>query len=189
MLRSVLSRVGVGAALVLTAAACTGPQAGSAGPAANPCAGKNPCAAKQRGAPRDATAEAALQVYRGWKKVNEAPVLSQTHGNRFVFTYVNPTAARAALSGAFPFPVGAVLAKESFENDGGKAGPKGPLFVMEKRARGYDPERNDWHYAMLNPDVSWPWRATVGRRARPRSAPAATAWRGSTTSSLAMARS
>jgi len=69
-----------------------------------------------------------------------------------VFTYVNPTAARAALSGAFPFPVGAVLAKESFENDGGKAGPKGPLFVMEKRARGYDPERNDWHYAMLNPD-------------------------------------
>jgi len=100
----------------------------------------------------DKVAETTWKVYRGWKKVNDKPVLSETHGNRWVFTYLNKPAEGAALAGKFPFPPGAVLAKESFENEGGKPGAKGPLFLMEKRKKGYDAANNDWHYAVVNPD-------------------------------------
>ncbi|MBI2219511.1 MAG: hypothetical protein HYU51_19715 [Candidatus Rokubacteria bacterium] len=31
-----------------------------------------------------------------------------------------------------------MLAKESFENEGGKPGARGPPFIMEKRKKGYD---------------------------------------------------
>jgi len=100
----------------------------------------------------DKVAETTWKVYRGWRKVNDKPVLSATHGNRFVFTYLNKKAESSGLAGKFPFPDGTVLAKESFENEGGKPGAKGPLFIMEKRKKGYDPANNDWHYAIINPD-------------------------------------
>ena len=100
---------------------------------------------------KDPVAEAAFKQYKDWKKVNTAPVLSATHGNRYVFTYLNKTAEPAGLQGTFPFPVGAVLAKESFEGQDGKPGPQGPLFIMEKRAKGYDRGHADWHYAVVDP--------------------------------------
>jgi len=101
---------------------------------------------------QDPVATATAKQYRTWRKVNDAPVLSATHGNRHVFTFVNRKAEVAALSGRFPFPVGAILAKESFEDQGGRPGAKGPLFVMEKRAKGYDAAHGDWHYAVVAPD-------------------------------------
>lgn len=116
----------------------------------NPCAA-NPCA-KPTAAVGDKAAEAVFKAYKGWKKVNEKPGLSETHGNRWVFTYLNKPAEGPGLVGKFPFPPGAVLAKESFENQGGKLGARGPLFIMEKRRRGYDTANNDWHYAVVNPD-------------------------------------
>ena len=127
--------------------------------AKNPCTAKNPCAAKKNpcaaksgaAAVRDAKAQATFKDYKSWKKVNTEGVLSATHGNRYVFTYLNKTAEPAGLNGKFPFPPGAVLAKESFENQGGKPGEKGPLFIMEKRAKGYDAQNADWHYAMVDP--------------------------------------
>lgn len=119
---------------------------------ANARDGKQPCAAQPAATVKDKAAEAAFKEYKGWKKVNDQPVLSETHGNRWVFTYLNKKAAAAGLAGKFPFPRGAVLAKESFENEGGKPGLRGPLFVMEKRGKGYDPANDDWHYAVVNPD-------------------------------------
>ena len=119
--------------------------------AANPCAAKNPCGARPAAAVKDPVAEAAFKQYKKWKKVNTAPVLSATHGNRYVFTYLNKTAEPAGLQGRFPFPKGAVLAKESFEGRDGKPGPQGPLFIMEKRGAGYDREHADWHYAIVEP--------------------------------------
>ncbi len=129
---------------------------------ANPCAAKgasqapagaNPCAGKTASAPaRDKVAATTFKHFREWRKVNDKAVLSATHGNRWVFTHVNPKAETAGLAGQFPFPPGAVLAKESFENADGKPGAKGPLFIMEKRKGGYDSANNDWHYAMVSPD-------------------------------------
>ena len=100
----------------------------------------------------DPVAESAAKQYKSWKKVNAEPVLSATHGNRYVVTYLNKTAEPSGLNGKFPFPAGAVLAKESFEGQGGKPGPKGPLFIMEKRKNGYDRAHGDWHYAIVDPD-------------------------------------
>jgi hypothetical protein len=119
--------------------------------AKNPCAVKNPCAAKPPTAVKDPVAEAASKQYKGWKKVNTAPVLSATHGNRYVFTYLNKTAEPSGLQGKFPFPKGSMLAKESFEGEDGKPGPRGPLFIMEKRGQGYDRAHANWHYAVVEP--------------------------------------
>lgn len=120
--------------------------------AKQPCAPKQPCAAKPAAAVKDRAAEVTFKEYSGWKKVNDKPVLSETHGNRWVFTYLDKKAEGAGLAGKFPFPVGAVLTKESFENEGGKPSAKGPLFIMEKRKKGYDAANSDWHYAIVNPD-------------------------------------
>jgi len=119
--------------------------------AANPCAAKNPCAA-EASAMKDPVAEAAFKEYRTWKKVNTEPVLSASHGNRYVITYLNKVAEPSGLQGNFPFSKGAVLAKESFEAKDAKPGPHGPLFIMEKRGEGYDRAHENWHYAVVNPN-------------------------------------
>jgi hypothetical protein len=102
-------------------------------------------------AEKDPVAETAFKQYKDWKKVNTAPVLSATHGNRYVFTYLNKEAEPSGLRGRFPFPKGAVLVKESVEAQNGKPGPRGPVFIMEKRDVGYDRDHANWHYAMVEP--------------------------------------
>lgn len=96
--------------------------------------------------------ESPYRAYRQWTKVNDQPVFSATHGQSFVFTYVNPTGLPAAREGKFPFPIGTVIVKEAFQNDGCKPGAPGAIFVMEKRAAGYDTDAGDWHWARYNPD-------------------------------------
>ncbi len=90
--------------------------------------------------------------YKQWARMNETPVFSATHGGSFVFTYVNPKGLPSAKEGDFPFPVGTVIVKEAFVNDGCMPGGPGAVFVMEKRAKGYDPAANDWHWVRYNPD-------------------------------------
>ena len=138
-------------ASTLVAAGAGRPSAANPCGAKNPCAAKNPCGAKPVAAVKDPVAETAFKQYKEWKKVNAAPVLSATHGSRYVFTYLNKTAEPSGLRGRFPFPDGAVLAKESFDGQDGKPGPQGPLFVMEKRGKGYDRDHADWHYAVVEP--------------------------------------
>jgi hypothetical protein len=115
----------------------------------HPGAAGNPCEAKPAVAVSEPVAETAFKEYTGWKKVNATTVLSTAHGNRYVFTYLNKTAEGSGLPGKFPFPVGAILAMESFEAVDGKPGPKSLLFIMEKRGKGYDREHADWHYAVV----------------------------------------
>ncbi|MBI3637790.1 MAG: cytochrome P460 family protein [Candidatus Rokubacteria bacterium] len=113
----------------------------------------NPCALKTAGAvTKDTAAEAAFKDYKGWKKVNEQPVKSASHGNTVVVTYLNKKAEPAAMSGTFPFPAGSIVVKEAFEDRGGKPGGISKVFVMEKRAKGYDSANGDWHYAVVMPD-------------------------------------
>jgi hypothetical protein len=132
------------------AAACApcgpcGPCAAACAPC-GPCGPCGPCAA----APvDDPEALQAATDYTGWTKVNDDPVMSATHGNRWVFTYLNARAEQAGLTGDLPFPTGSVLAKESFTNDNGSVGGEGPLFLMTKREAGYDSDHNDWQYAIV----------------------------------------
>jgi hypothetical protein len=101
---------------------------------------------------RDPVAEGAFRDYRGWKRVSPAPVLSESHNDTWVVTYLNSRAEGRALAGRFPFPEGAILVKESFGNVDQRPGPRGPVYVMEKRAHGYDAANGDWHWAVVEPD-------------------------------------
>ena len=89
----------------------------------------------------------ASNAYSSWKKVNTEPVLSATHGGRHVFTYINDVAMSAGMEANLPFTVGSFIAKESFDKNSGAVGP---VFLMEKREAGYDPDRGDWHYSMID---------------------------------------
>jgi hypothetical protein len=92
--------------------------------------------------------------YLRWAMVTNTLVFSPLHGNVFVFTYVNPIGLTAAKGGKFPFPVGTVIVKRSYANSECTPGRPLAVFVMEKRAPGYDPKANDWHWARYEPDGS-----------------------------------
>lgn len=82
--------------------------------------------------------------YASWVKMNTSPVRSETHGGRLVDTYVNPIGAAAYLDPDAEVPVGTVIVKTSMET----GGEPGPIFVMDKRAPGFDAEHGDWAYAI-----------------------------------------
>lgn len=53
--------------------------------------------------------------------------------------------------GSQTFPVGAIIAMETFDGTTEKkVGPKGPIFFMRKEAAGYDTEGGDWRYGMMD---------------------------------------
>jgi hypothetical protein len=136
--------------------------------AADPCSA-DPCAAdpcspaphgaspgRGPGAPRSADASreeifGPLEVgadYARYRRLTDRPFRSLVHGNRFVHVYVNEVGAAAYLAGS-EIPVGTVIVKTSVENVGGAPSAiAGPIFVMQKRAPGYDPAHGDWWYAM-----------------------------------------
>lgn len=125
----------------LAAAACGAPSAGTAvGPPAAPAPHSE-----------DESAYGPLTVgadYRSYRRFTPEPFLSRAHGNRWVDVYVNDIGAEAYGTEA-DIPVGTVVVKTSWLDDGGEPGPiPGPIFVMEKRAPGYFPEHGDWYYAI-----------------------------------------
>ena len=63
--------------------------------------------------------------------------------------YVTDPGAKAYVDGG-AIPVGTVVVKASFVSgpDGQPSSVAGPLFVMQKRAKGYDPDHDDWWYAI-----------------------------------------
>jgi len=98
---------------------------------------------EDRYAPLDVGAD-----YRRYRKLTDRPFQSLDHGSRWVDVYVNAIGADAYLSGA-PIPVGTIVVKTSWQNDGGRpSNVAGPVFVMEKRAAGYAPEHDDWYFAL-----------------------------------------
>jgi hypothetical protein len=95
--------------------------------------------------------------YRGWRRFNDAPYLSDTHGNRYVNNYANAVAVDGGYGHLKPgarMPAGAIIAKDSFTyTTDGKLFP-GALFIMEKLAEGTSANTADWRYAMILPDGS-----------------------------------
>ena len=137
--------------------------------AANPC---NPCSAK-RANPRKARGKRKQAKLIGWGKnyvIYERTtgfVSSASHGGRLVVSYVAPKKAaqiyrrnanlvrKKRKSGYQAFPVGTIIAKESFVKDKkGEPGKRGPVFFMRKEAKGYDPGGGDWSYAFTRPDFT-----------------------------------
>jgi len=110
--------------------------------------------------------EPAARRYQEWRRYNDRPYLSSTHGNRYVNNYANAAAAgygRWEDIGALP--EGAVVAKDSFTVTRGGLVTPGALFVMEKMASGFNPVSGDWRYTMILPDGTL-FGTTHGRGSR-----------------------
>jgi len=93
-------------------------------------------------------------AYRDWTSASTAPYQSATHGSRFVLNLVNDAGRDAYLdflSEGLKMPVGTKTAKVSFTIDRSGAVKQGPLFVMEKVARGALPDTGDWRYTLVLP--------------------------------------
>jgi hypothetical protein len=88
--------------------------------------------------------------YATYRKFTDAPFLSAAHGNRWVDVYVNAIGADAYLDTAKDIPVGTIVVKTSWIDDGsGRPSTNpGPIFIMEKRAPGYAPDHGDWYFAI-----------------------------------------
>ena len=102
-------------------------------------------------------------AYRDWAPASTWAAATGTHGNRFLFSFVNDTGKDAYLAFAeenVDMPVGTIIAKESFTI--GKKGDKkgkvvsGPLFLMEKVAAGEFDETDNWKYTLITPKGK-PW--------------------------------
>jgi len=91
--------------------------------------------------------------YSSWQRFNKWPYLSDQHGSRFVNVVGNALASGLLhASGDNPLPVGAKVMKDSISvvQSGGVS--RGPLFVMEKMAAGFDPANGNWQYSMIMPN-------------------------------------
>jgi hypothetical protein len=142
--------------VVLCAAACGGGGKPAADPAA---AGAETASAgpQDEYAPLDIGAD-----YATYTRVNKAPYESPTHGKRFVEVYVNQVGL-AAYQSAAEFPTGTIVVKTSWETvDGKPTDVPGPIFVMEKRAKGFAPEHQDWWYGLHWEKVPASWVARMG---------------------------
>ena len=96
--------------------------------------------------------------WKSYKQMNTSPVMSKTHGGRFVDTWVNEVGAAAYLADEGDIPVGTVIVKTSWEKEGGKPSTTpGPIFVMKKMEAGYAPDHGDWFYAIH-------WEKPVGEQ-------------------------
>ncbi len=94
--------------------------------------------------------------YQAWKVTATAPAAPGAHGKRFLITYANETAHGEYVKFSEeradnPMPVGSILAKESFGVTKKGAVKAGPLFVMEKVAKGSADEFGNWVYSAVQP--------------------------------------
>lgn len=108
----------------------------------------------------DASVYGPLDVGADWRtytKLNAASFPSETHGGRMVDVYVNAVGLDAYKTGG-PMPVGSVLVKTSHQTDGSE----GPVFVMEKRAGGFNPDHGDWYFAIHWGDPPGAWKKQLG---------------------------
>ena len=91
--------------------------------------------------------------YLDWRRFNDAPYLSSTHGNHYINNYANGQAtAYGRFEEAGRLPVGSIIAKDSFSvtETGGLL--IGPLFIMEKMPKGFNFVTGDWRYIVVQPD-------------------------------------
>jgi hypothetical protein len=107
-----------------------------------------------------------LEIGADWQsytKVNKAPVRSETHGGRFVDTWVNGVGLAAYENEDADMPEGSVVVKTSWQAEGDQpSNVAGPIFVMAKQAKGSAPDHDDWYYAIHWADPPEKWKAKLG---------------------------
>jgi hypothetical protein len=104
---------------------------------------------------RGAGLPADFKTSGGFTKVNRARFVSNGHnaGRWDVDIFVSASAKDAYASSVIEVPVGARLLKEHFERAvGAEPAPTapGPLMMMEKMEKGFDPDHGDWRYVVVN---------------------------------------
>ena len=136
--------------LALVAVACGGGKKDATGP--GPSGGGD--------AKPDYETFGPLTVGADWEsytKVNSTPSDCQDHGKRLCDFYVNDVGLAAYKDDEAEIPVGAIIVKRSWEkNADGTPGDPGPIFVMEKRGPDYQPELQNWYWAIH-------WEKAAGR--------------------------
>ena len=127
------------------------------------CGGKSPAATSSKAGNAAAADTASVfgplqdgTDYLTYTKVSKAPFPSPTHGGRDVEVWVNAVGLDAYKQGAV-VPVGTVLVKTSTETSAAGTVVPGPLFVMAKKAPGFNPDGKDWSYALYweKPSAKW----------------------------------
>lgn len=94
--------------------------------------------------------------YTSWKAGATGPgKVPGIHASRYLMTYINDighsTYVAYAPSGV-NFPVGTIVAKESFKIKKGGKLKAGPLFLMEKVGLEKAPKADGWFYSVVNAD-------------------------------------
>ncbi len=95
----------------------------------------------------------SAKKWGNWDSFAKTAYRSETHGGRFVQNYANKIAARAygQYEKTTKMPVGSTLAKPSFAVGANGQASLGPLFIMEKMTKDWNPDTGDWRYAMIMP--------------------------------------
>ena len=141
-----------GIACALVGGSCTGTRAPvglSDGP---PRGGAN--AANDAGSAARRATGLPTNFRASYTKVNRARFVSQGHnaGRYEVDVYASPAASDAATAASGEIPTGARLIEEHFQRSPAADGPShaGPLMMMEKMDKGFDPDHGDWRYVVVN---------------------------------------
>ncbi len=92
-------------------------------------------------------------TYQEWRKYTALPYLSEPHGRRYLNNYANAKAEGYGTFGPIEeMPVGAAIAKDSFEVTKRGDVYTGPLFLMEKMPEGFNAASGDWRFTMIRPN-------------------------------------
>ncbi|MBC8043564.1 MAG: hypothetical protein IAF08_08970 [Rhizobacter sp.] len=92
-----------------------------------------------------------------YKKTNTAAWQSAAHGKWFVDVFVS-RGILAEYDALKPIPEGGAVIKQGYKiaSDAASGVATGPLFVMKKMPKGYDPAFGDWSFALGFPSASQP---------------------------------
>lgn len=102
-----------------------------------------------------ASGDRTAKEFRNWRRHNNAPYRSATHGNRYVNNYVNAIGKTyGSMKPGDRLPEGAIIAKDSLTVTAQRDVFAGALFIMERLATGQSPQTGDWRYKMIMPDGS-----------------------------------
>lgn len=134
------------ATVIAGLAACGASSAGLVGASERPPGGSIPPLTRDAG-PVQGAASLPENYRTKFAKVNKARMASAGHatGRWDIDIYANETASIALAARAREVPVGAIVVQEHFEKDGAR----GPIMVMEKRAKGYASDNGDWRWTVV----------------------------------------
>ena len=101
----------------------------------------------------DPEVEMSFEGWSRWTKVNPSPLVSEGHKDMgvapHVDVYVDDLAKDTYLAVSSPYPECSRIAKATYTDETATEVEK--LGIMVKMPEGYDPEHNDWWYAVYDP--------------------------------------